>query len=213
MTAPQVLQFTGAESVRVVDIDGRPWFIAADVCSILGLGNPRSSVALLDEDEKGVHSMDTLGGEQTVSVVNEPGLYSLIFRSRKPEAKVFKRWIAWEVLPAIHRYGFYSRNPEDAVLNYDEVAAQIREAVGIDLTVTRLIKLMKVAGILKQGGAPTAKYRHLFRYTGTIFMLWREHFRTVLNKVCATYQELRESQFVQARLEGHGFAQLELPSA
>lgn len=95
----------GAE--RVVDVNGEPWFVAKDVCECLELGNPRTSIALLDEDEKGVHTMDTPGGAQEMSIVSEAGLYSLILRSRKPEAKAFKRWITHEVLPAIRKHGGY----------------------------------------------------------------------------------------------------------
>ena len=93
--------------VRVVDVNGEPWFVARDVCECLELGNPRTSIALLDEDEKGVHTMDTPGGAQEMSIVSEAGLYSLILRSRKPEAKAFKRWITHEVLPAIRKTGQY----------------------------------------------------------------------------------------------------------
>ena len=94
-------------AVRVVDMNGEPWFVARDVCECLELGNPRTSIALLDEDEKGVHTMDTPGGAQEMSIVSEAGLYSLILRSRKPEAKTFKRWITHEVLPAIRKHGGY----------------------------------------------------------------------------------------------------------
>lgn len=94
-------------AVRVVDVNGEPWFVARDVCECLELGNPRTSIALLDEDEKGVHTMDTPGGAQEMSIVSEAGLYSLILRSRKPEAKAFKRWITHEVLPAIRKHGGY----------------------------------------------------------------------------------------------------------
>lgn len=93
--------------VRVVDVDGEPWFVARDVCECLELGNPRTSIALLDEGEKGVHTMDTPGGAQEMSIVSEAGLYSLILRSRKPEAKAFKRWITHEVLPSIRKTGQY----------------------------------------------------------------------------------------------------------
>lgn len=87
--------------------DGEPWFVAKDVAQILELGNPRTSLALLDEDEKDVHSMDTLGGKQEMSISSEAGLYSLVLRSRKPEAKAFKRWVTHEVLPAIRKHGGY----------------------------------------------------------------------------------------------------------
>ena len=96
-------------AVRVVDVNGEPWFVARDVCECLELGNPRTSIALLDEDEKGVHTMDTPGGAQEMSIVSEAGLYSLILRSRKPEAKAFKRWITHEVLPSIRKTGGYGQ--------------------------------------------------------------------------------------------------------
>lgn len=92
-------------SLRVVERKVQPWFVAKDVCDILEMGNPRSSLALLDEDEKGVHSMDTPGGKQEMTIISEPGLYSLILRSRKPEAKAFKRWVTHEVIPSIRKTG------------------------------------------------------------------------------------------------------------
>lgn len=93
--------------VRAVDVDGEPWFIGRDVCESLGLGNSREALARLDADEKGVISADTLGGAQTVAIVSEPGVYRLIFTSRKAEAERFKRWLAHEVLPALRKNGFY----------------------------------------------------------------------------------------------------------
>lgn len=86
---------------------GEPWFVAVDVCRALSIGNSRQALSYLDEDEKGVTSNDTPGGDQRVSTVNEPGLYSLILRSRKPEAKAFKRWVTHEVLPSIRKTGSY----------------------------------------------------------------------------------------------------------
>jgi len=84
-----------------------PMFDATDSCSILDITNHRSSLALLDADEKGVHTVDTLGGPQKKLFITEAGLYSLILRSRKPEAKEFKRWITHEVLPALRKTGGY----------------------------------------------------------------------------------------------------------
>ena len=85
--------------------NGEPVFVAKDICAILDLGNPRSSIALLDDDEKGVHSVDTPGGRQQMTTVTEPGFYKLVMRSRKPEAKAFQRWVTHEVLPALRRDG------------------------------------------------------------------------------------------------------------
>jgi len=93
--------------VRTVLIDGEPCFIANDLCGVLDLANPRTTLALLDEDEKGVHSMDTPGGHQPMTYVTEAGMYSLVLRSRKPEAKTFKRWVTHEVLPTIRKTGRY----------------------------------------------------------------------------------------------------------
>lgn len=108
MSALDVFRYQGGDLRVVLDENGDPWFSAIDVAAHLDLGNPRSSVALLDEDERGVHSMDTPGGHQVMNTVSESGLYSLVLRSRKPEAKAFKRWITHEVLPSIRRTGSYS---------------------------------------------------------------------------------------------------------
>ncbi|MFF0055602.1 BRO family protein [Streptomyces microflavus] len=102
-----------AQHVRSVMIDGEPWWLARDVADVLELGNMHSSLALLDEDEKGVHSVETPGGAQQAAIINEPGLYSLILRSRKPQAKAFKRWITHEVIPSIRRTGSYSAAPRE----------------------------------------------------------------------------------------------------
>lgn len=116
MTTP--LQFTfpdTAQTVRTVMIDGEPWWIATDVASVLDIGRTHDAVRTLDDDEKGTETIRTPGGEQQATVINEPGLYSLILRSRKPQAKAFKRWITHEVIPAIRRTGSYSLAlPEDA---------------------------------------------------------------------------------------------------
>ena len=93
--------------IRTLTIDGEPWFVAADVCKALELGNPSMTVERLDADEKGISSIDTLGGKQRMAIINEPGLYSVILCSRKPEAKAFKRWITHEVIPAIRKHGGY----------------------------------------------------------------------------------------------------------
>ncbi len=98
-----------SSNVRVcVGLKGEPLFVAADVCQALTIENHRNVLARLDDDEKGVHSMDTLGGRQELAVVNESGLYSLILSSRKPEAKRFKRWVTHEVLPSIRKTGGYT---------------------------------------------------------------------------------------------------------
>ncbi len=98
-------------SVRTITVDGVFWFIAKDVCAVLGYSKYRDAIAKLDNDERGVVSTDTLGGQQKVTAVNESGLYSLVFESRKPAAKKFKKWVTSEVLPALRKTGTYSMGP------------------------------------------------------------------------------------------------------
>lgn len=98
-------------SVRTVVKDGEPWFVAKDVCEILDLEDPSMTVSRLDEDQRGKANVCTPGGQQQMLTVSESGLYSLIFTSRKPEAKRFRKWIASEVLPEIRKTGGY-RRPE-----------------------------------------------------------------------------------------------------
>ena len=91
----------------IVDDKGEPWFVAKDVCAILELGNITEALRPLDDDERGSVTLNTLGGNQDMLTVSESGLYSLIFRSRKPEAKRFKKWVTSEVLPSIRKTGAY----------------------------------------------------------------------------------------------------------
>lgn len=98
--------------IRTVEIDGEIWFVAADVCRALEMSNPRKAVSDFPEDEKmTVTNSDghsgKRGGAQKFNLVNEPGLYRLIFKSRKPEAKKFQRWVYHEVLPSIRKTGEY----------------------------------------------------------------------------------------------------------
>lgn len=102
----RVFEFN-ASPVRTIIRENEPWFVANDVCEILGISNPRDAVARLPDDEKGVTISDTLGGGQEVNIINEPGVYRLIFRSNKPEAEAFKRWVFHEVLPSIRKTGAY----------------------------------------------------------------------------------------------------------
>ena len=90
--------------VRTLNLNGEPWFVAVDVCNVLDLSNPTIAVSRLDEDERAKFN---LGRQGDATIVNEPGLYTLVLGSRKPEAKAFKRWITHEVLPNIRKHGVY----------------------------------------------------------------------------------------------------------
>lgn len=102
--------------IRTTVKDGEPWFVAADVCTALKIANNRDALTRIDDDEKGVMLIDTPGGKQKMTIVNESGLYSLVLGSRKPEAKAFKRWILHEVIPTIRKTGGYVNN-DDLFIN------------------------------------------------------------------------------------------------
>lgn len=111
----------GATAVRTAVIDGEPHFVAADLCAVLEIGRQQDATRYLDADEKRGCLVDTPSGPQTMVVVTEAGMYSLVLRSRKPEAKAFKRWLTHEVLPAIRKTGAYSVQRE---LTEDEIIHQ-----------------------------------------------------------------------------------------
>ncbi len=110
---PQIFRYEGRQ-VRTILRDGEVWFVTADIATILDIANPSQALARLDDDEKvaiqGKESLLILTEDPNVtqmSLVNEPGLYSLILGSRKPEARAFKRWITHEVIPSIRKTGVY----------------------------------------------------------------------------------------------------------
>ena len=108
MSEMQIFEKAEFGKVRVVEREAEPWFVAKDVCECLELTDVSKTISLLDDDEKGTNSIRTPGGEQQMLVVSEPGLYSLILRSRKPEAKAFKRWVTHDVIPSIRKRGLYA---------------------------------------------------------------------------------------------------------
>ena len=103
------------QNVRVVVKDGEPWLVGKDVCNILELKNSRMAMASLDNDEKGVNQIYTLGGMQNITIISEAGFYRLILRSDKPIAKPFQRWVTHDVLPSIRKTGGYIHaTPDDS---------------------------------------------------------------------------------------------------
>lgn len=104
-----------SHAIRTVTIDGEPWFVAVDICAALTIANARDAISKLDDDERQVVDFSTVGNAdgrqnqalsnfdpQTINIINESGLYSLILTSRKPEAKAFKKWVKADMLPALH---------------------------------------------------------------------------------------------------------------
>lgn len=97
--------------VRTLNIDGEPWFVASDVCKALDI-DPTSTRRLDDDEKNTLRLTQGIPGNPNVTVVNEPGLYTLVLGSRKPEAKAFKRWITHEVIPSIRKHGGYVAGQE-----------------------------------------------------------------------------------------------------
>lgn len=104
----QQFDFKGAALRTLTDENGGPWFVLKDCMSILDLGNPTETVKMFDDDEfSTTEVIDSIGRRQQAYIISEPGLYRLVMRSRKPEAKEFQRWVTHEVLPSIRKHGAY----------------------------------------------------------------------------------------------------------
>jgi prophage antirepressor-like protein len=134
-----------AQHVRSVMIDSEPWWLANDLCAVLGIGNVGNALARLDAGDKGsIRIADGTPGNPNKAIVNESGLYDLILDSRKPEARAFRRWITSEVIPSIRRTGAYSAEPAAAALpqDYEEalvaLLGQVRETKALTARVAEL---------------------------------------------------------------------------
>ena len=109
MQTVQLFKSADFGEIRTLIMDNEPWFVGRDVAEILGYSNSRDALAKhVDEEDKGVAKCDTLGGMQDLTIINESGLYSLIFSSKLPNAKKFKHWVTSEVLPSIRKNGIYA---------------------------------------------------------------------------------------------------------
>ena len=122
----------GNSEIRTIQKDGEPWWVLSDVCKVLELSSPHKVADRLEADEKGRNLIPTLGGMQEMTTVNESGLYAVILRSDKPQAKPFRRWVTSEVLPSIRKHGAYMTDQtlEQALTSPDfliQLATQLKE--------------------------------------------------------------------------------------
>lgn len=132
MNELKVFQNEEFGEVRSLVINDEPWFVGKDVATVLGYTNPRDALSKhVDDEDKGVAKCDTLGGKQNLSVVNESGLYSLIFGSKLPSAKKFKHWVTSEVLPTLRKTGKYEipKDPMGALKLMFQAQTQTNEKV------------------------------------------------------------------------------------
>lgn len=172
-------------TVRTVIKGNEPWFVAADVCKALDIGNSTMALSRLDDDEKALISIEGISrGNDTANIVNEPGLYSLVLGSRKPEAKEFKRWITHEVIPSIRKTGMYMTgdalayalaNPKNALellSNYVKAQETIEimapKAEYFDELVDRKL-LTNFRDTAKELGMPERKFTDLLIEKGYIY--------------------------------------------
>lgn len=139
-------------TVRVVTIDGEPWFVLADLCKVLDLAKPSRVAMRIADDMKGAHLMSTPGGDQEMTIVSEAGMYEVIIRSDKPEAAAFRRWVTSEVLPSIRKHGGYltDQKIEEIISNPDTI---------IQLATKLKSERAKRAALEKQAAIDTPKAR------------------------------------------------------
>lgn len=135
---PTIFENEKFGSVRTMTIDNEPWFVGKDVAECLDYKNPRQAIITnVDEDDKGVHSIDTLGGIQKMTIINESGLYSLILLSHLKKAKEFKHWVTSEVLPSIRKTGGYGVTNNNA-----ELAELLAEIISLRREVAEIKSLV-----------------------------------------------------------------------
>lgn len=150
---PSIIPFTYHDQpVRVVTIDGEPWFVLADLCKVLDIAASGRLAARLDEGMRQTHTLETAGGRQRMTIVSEAGMYEVVIRSDKPEAAAFRRWITSEVLPSIRKHGGYltDQKIEDILDNPDTI---------IQLATKLKSERAKRAALEKQAAIDTPKAR------------------------------------------------------
>lgn len=206
---------------------------APGLARALGFRDAYRLVESLPADEKGYTTACTPGGDQRTWFVSEAGFHRAVGQRQakrindkriRAEVERFQDWVFKVVLPAIRRTGGYSstradytgvqpRNPMDThfeprTYTWDEVAALIHQRTGIPLTVNELCRMLRTAGVLKQTGAPTSKFRHLFWFTGTCWNVHSHVMPQITYKVFETGRELQDFRFIQVRLELEGVGQV-----
>lgn len=145
--------------IRTTLIDGEPWFIGNDIASALGYKKARNAIkAHVDEEDKDALNQGTLGGSQMMTIINESGLYSLIFGSKLESAKRFKHWITSEVLPEIRKTGTYGIHLPDGSLNLDLLEEMIHKERELQNQIKEQRLLLNVQNQQIQELAPKASY-------------------------------------------------------
>lgn len=163
-------------AVRTVERDGEPWFVLKDVCDVLNLTTPARVAERLDKDEVSqTHLTDSIGRQQDTTIINESGLYSVILRSDKPEAKPFRKWVTSEAIPAIRRHGSYSQKP---LTPAEQLLAQANVLVEQEQRLSALEETAeKTSRAIEMIAAPAASTRDT----------WQEETGKAIRQMCAEY--------------------------
>lgn len=177
MQLPMVFETETRNPFRIVDRDGEPWFVLADVCRELDIANPRDAAARLDPDEKdAVGISDAIGRTQQMTIINESGLYSVILRSNKEAAKKFKKWVTSEVLPSIRKTGGYRGKTPAFIKRFNENWDRISPGYFsvISELVIRLHGRLEMVGHVMADRAKNGKENRPDVSVGKLFPAWLE---------------------------------------
>ena len=192
---PKIINDPDFGQMRWVMIDGEVWFVAADMCRILGLQNPTMAVAALDEDERAkfdIGRSPITGGGGETNIVNEYGLYRLIMASNKPEAKVFQRKVYHEILPSINKYGYYSTKP---AVNAERIEQRVKKQLSTvskcEFAVVYLLFLSNLTVKIGYTGDLTQRVKQIQSETGL----------EVLNFKTTAYMSQEEARALEAKLK------------
>lgn len=183
-----------SNNVRTVQKDGEPWFVLRDVCTVLELGTPAKVAERLDEDEKGVNQIHTPGGMQEMTIINESGLYNVILRSDKPEAKPFRKWVTSEVLPTIRKTGSYGG------VNFSNLSPELQVLINLEQRQKEQQKAIEDVN-QRLDGIREIMCIHPDN--------WRRDFRKLLNKIAVAqgcgeaYPDINNEAFELVELRGH----------
>lgn len=202
--ALKVFEYRNDRPFRIIDRDGEPWFVLADICRELDIGNASQAATSLDDDEKDtLINNEGIAGPQVRSmvVVSESGLYSLILRSRKPEAKTFKKWVTKEVLPSIRKNGGYGKNTPIFIRRYNQNWDRV--SLGhfsvINELVIRLWGRFEHLGHIMADKAPCGTENRPDTSVGRTFSAWLKKFHPEIADNYSYYIHWTEAKEVEAR--------------
>lgn len=203
--ALQVFQANDNQGFRTLMQDSEPWFVLADVCRVLGLSNPSEAAARLDDDEKDYADFQTPGGKQSLRVINESGLWSLVLRSTKPEAKTFRKWITGTVIPTLRKTGSFSLGQPKVPAFYARAAVNHdRVPVGWFSVISELIVMvagkMELTGYILASKASNGTELRPDVAVGKRFSKWLNENHSSVNDNFAFYEHTTPQITIQARM-------------